>query len=167
MTKIHPRVTKDDEEVSDFTPLTAEQAQVLRAQSPSISPWWVVGAQIVVGLLVTLVAWLVSGRQVVAVSAACGALAVVFPAALFARGVTGRFASASAGGAVFSFFLWELVKMVMTVTVMYAAYRSVENLSWPAMLVGLVVTIKVYWLALAFKRKPLPVQNVTLNGKSN
>jgi len=35
------------------------------------------------------------------------------------------------------------------------------------MLVGLVVTIKVYWLALAFKRKPLPVQNVTLNGKSN
>jgi ATP synthase protein I len=167
MTKILPGGAEDEAEVSDFTPLTAEQAQVLRAKSPSVSPWVVVGAQVLMGLLVTLVAWLVSGRQVVAVSAASGALAVVFPAALFARGVTGRFAAANAGSAVFSFFLWELVKMVMTVVVMYAAYRSIENLSWPAMLVGLVVTMKVYWLALAVKRKPQAVQNVTLNGKSN
>jgi len=123
MTKILPGSAQEDAEVSDFTPLTAEQAQALRTQSPSISPWWVVGAQVLMGLLVTLRAWLVSGREVVAVSAACGALAVVFPAALFARGVTGRFASANAGSAVFSFFLWELVKMVMTVVVMYAAYR--------------------------------------------
>jgi hypothetical protein len=33
------------------------------------------------------------------------------------------------------------------------------------MLVGLIVTLKVYWLALAFKRKAKPVQTLTLNGK--
>jgi ATP synthase protein I len=154
-------------EVSDFTPLTADQAKVLREQNPSISPWWVVLGQLVVGILVSLAAWGVTGKFSVAVSAACGALAVVIPAALFARGVTGQFASANAGSAVMSFFVWEFVKIVMTVAVLYAAQRLVEDLSWPAMLVGLVVTMKVYWLALAYKRKAKPVQNVTLNGKSN
>jgi len=155
------------DEVSDFTPLTAEQAQALREQNPSISPWWVVAGQLVVGVLVTLAAWGVTGKSSVAVSTACGALAVVLPAALFARGVTGQFASVNAGSAVLSFFVWELVKILVTVVVMFAAYRLVADLSWPAMLVGLVVTMKVYWLALAVKRKSQPVLNTTLNGKSN
>ena len=154
-------------ESSDFVPLTAEQAQALREQNPSVSPWWVVAGQILVGVLVTLAAWGITGKSTVAWSTGFGALAVVIPGALFARGVTGRFASANAGNAVMSFFVWELVKIVVTVAVMFTAYRVVENLSWPAMLVGLVVTMKVYWVALRFGRKSLPVQNVTLNGKSN
>jgi ATP synthase protein I len=166
MKTIAPEVD-DAVEVSDFTPLTAKQAKALREQNPSISPWWVVLGQIVVGVLVSLAAWGVAGKFSVAVSAACGALSVVVPAAFFARGVTGRFASANAGSAVMSFFVWEFVKIVMTVAVLYAAQRLVKELSWPAMLVGLVVTMKVYWLALAYKRKAKPVQNVTLNGKSN
>ena len=161
--------SEDDasDESSDFTPLTAEQAQALREQNPSISPWWVVAGQVLVGVLVTLAAWGVTGKSTVAWSAGSGALAVIIPGALFARGVTGRFASANAGSAVLSFFVWELVKIVVTVAVMFTAYRVVENLSWPAMLVGLVVTMKVYWVALRFGRKSPPVQNVTLNGKSN
>jgi ATP synthase protein I len=166
MTTMAPDTDLADE-VSDFTPLTAEQAQALREQNPSISPWWVVAGQLVVGVLVTLVAWGVTGKSSVAVSTACGALAVVLPAALFARGVTGQFASVNAGSAVLSFFVWELVKILVTVVVMFAAYRLVADLSWPAMLVGLVVTMKVYWLALAVKRKSQPVLNTTLNGKSN
>jgi ATP synthase protein I len=31
---------------------------------------------------------------------------------------------------------------------LFAAPRLVTGLSWPAMLVGLVVTMKVYWVAL-------------------
>jgi ATP synthase protein I len=108
-------------------------------------------------LIVALIAWGVSGKQAVGLSAACGALAVIVPAALFARGVTGQFASVNAGSAVMSFFLWELVKILVTVGILLAAQRLVIGLSWPAMLVGLVVTIKVYWVALAFKRKPRPV----------
>jgi ATP synthase protein I len=155
------------DEVSDFIPLTAEQAQTLREQNPSLSPWWVVAGQVVVGALVALAAWGVTGKTSVAVSAGWGALAVVIPAALFARGVTGQFASANAGSAVLGFFVWEFVKIVVTVGVLFAAHRLVTNLSWPAMLVGLVVTMKVYWLALAVKRKSKPVLNTTLNGKSN
>ncbi len=146
------------QEVSDFTPLTAAQAQALREQHPSISPWWVVVGQLVVGVLVTLVAWLVTGSQTIAWSAASGALAVMVPAALFARGVTGQFASVNAGSAVLSFFVWEMVKIFVTVGILFAAHRLVAGLSWPAMLIGMVVTMKVYWIALGFKRKPRPVQ---------
>ena len=80
-------------------------------------------------------------------------MAVIIPAALFARGVTGQFASVNAGSAVLSFFVWELVKILVTVVVLFASHRLVVGLSWPAMLVGLVLTMKVYWLALGYKRK--------------
>jgi len=157
----------DTQAESDFTPLTAEQAQALRERQPSLSPWWVVLGQVVLGALVVAVMALVSGSRTVALSGAFGVLAVVAPAALFARGVTGRFASVNVGSAVLSFFVWELIKIVMTVGIMFAAQRLVEGLSWLAMLLGLIVTIKVYWLALAFTRKPRSVQTETLNGKSN
>jgi len=153
------------DEVSNFTPLTAEQAQKLREQNPSLSPWWVVAGQVVVGALVALAAWAVTGKTSVALSAGWGALAVIIPAALFARGVTGQFASANAGSAVLGFFVWELVKIVVTVGMLFAAQRLVANLSWPAMLVGLVVTMKVYWLALTVKRKSKPVLIQRLTAK--
>jgi ATP synthase protein I len=156
MVTIPPESEK--EEVSDFVALTAEQAKALREKNPAISPWWVVVGQVVVGALVALVAWGVTGRQIVGLSAACGALAVVIPAALFARGVTGQFASVNAGSAVLTFFVWEFVKILVTVVVLFASHRLVVGLSWPAMLVGLVLTMKVYWLALGYKRKPKPVQ---------
>jgi len=143
----------NDSESTDFVPLTRTQAQALAAAHPAISPWWVVLGQAVVGVLATLVAWAVFG-EVSAKSVASGALAVVIAAALFARGITSQFSKANPGTAVMSFFVWELVKIVVTLGVLLAAHRLVKDLSWPAMLVGLVVTLKVYWLALAFKRKP-------------
>ncbi|HEY8906552.1 MAG TPA: ATP synthase subunit I, partial [Rhodoferax sp.] len=81
-----------------------------------------------------------------------GVLAAVIPAALFARGLTSQFAAANPGAAVMSFFVWEFVKILVTISVLFAAHRLVKDLSWPAMLVGLVLSLKVYWLALAFKR---------------
>ena len=148
----------ESDEDSGFTALTAEQAKALRKQHPALSPWWVVLGQLVVGVLVALIAWGVTGKSIIGLSAACGALAVVLPAALFARGLTGRFASVNVGSAVLGFFVWELVKILLTVAVMFAAHRLVNGLNWPVMLLGLVLTMKVYWLALGYKHKPKPVQ---------
>lgn len=155
-----------DGEPDVFVPLTPEQAAVVRAANPSTSPWWVVVGQIVMGLLAVGLA-LVWFDERVAKSLACGVLAVVVPAALFARGLTSQFARANVGAAVMSFFVWELVKIVVTLGILFAAHRLVADLSWPAMLVGLVVTIKVYWLALAFRRPGKSVQVLTPHGKSN
>jgi len=145
----------DSADESDFRPLTAEEAQSLRERDPSISLWAVVGGQVLVGFLVALVAWLLTARPEVAASAAYGALAVVIPAAMFARGLTGRLATASPSAAVLGFVLWELVKIGLTLAMLMVAPRLISGLSWLAMLAGLVVTIKVYWVALAFRKRSL------------
>lgn len=140
----------DAENPEAFTPLSAEQARSLRERQPSVPPWKVVVGQVVVGILVALAAWVITASQNVGWSAAYGALTVVLPAALFARGLTGRFASLNVASAVFGFFLWEMVKLALTVAMLIAAPKLVVALSWPALLVGLVLTMKVYWLALLF-----------------
>ncbi len=146
------------EEEPPFKPLTAEEARQLREQNPPVSPWWVVAGQVVVGLIVALAAWGIAGRQNVGWSAGYGALAVVIPAAIFARGLTGRFSSLNAGTAAVGFMAWEMVKIASAIAMLMAAPKLVPDLSWPAMLVGMVLTMKVYWLALAYaprkKREP-------------
>lgn len=140
----------DAEDLEAFTPLTAQEARSLRERQPSVPPWKVVVGQGVVGVLVALAAWVLTASPEVGWSAAYGALAVVLPAAIFARGLTGRFASLNAATAMFGFFVWEMVKLVLTVAMLIAAPKWVSGLSWPALLVGLVLTMKVYWVALLF-----------------
>lgn len=138
---------------ADFKPLSAEEAQRLRETKPSISisPWRVIAVQGVAGILVALAAWGLTGRQESGWSAGYGALAVIVPGAVFARGLTGRFASLNPGTAVFGFFLWEMVKIALSVAMLIAAPRLITALSWPAMLVGLVVTMKAAWVAVMLK----------------
>ena len=157
-TRTMPRKTaplpEDDEQESLPKPLTAEQARRVREQNPPVSPWWVVAGQAGVGLVAALLGWLLTGRQSVGWSVLYGAFAVVIPAAVFARGLTGRFASLNAGTAAVGFLLWEMVKIALTIGLLMVAPRWVAGLSWPALLVGLVLAMKVYWVALAFAPRP-------------
>ncbi len=155
---VHPAVKKvsiqsieaGDE---DFKPLTREEAQRLREASPSLSPWWVVGGQLVVGVLVACAAWAWSGRSNVAWSVFYGALTVVIPGALFARGLASKLLSLNPGAAVAGFFLWEMVKLAASVGMLFAAPQLVAELDWLAMLIGLMVTLQVYWVALLMRPK--------------
>lgn len=133
-----------------FKPLTREEAQKLRETVPLLSPWSVLAGQLAVGVLVACATWALTGQRSAGWSALYGALAVVIPAALFARGLTGKVWSLNPGTAVAGFFLWEMVKIALTVAMLFAAPRLVSMLSWPAMLVGLVVTMKTSWIALLF-----------------
>ena len=142
------------EDVGDFEPLTAEQAQALRTLHPVLSPWWIILGQALIGLFLAMIAGVWGGAQI-ALSVGYGVLTVVMPAMLFARGVRGRFASLNPGSAMIGFFLWELMKLIVTIVMLVLAPKFVVALSWPAMLVGLVLTMKVYWVALVFSPKTL------------
>lgn len=158
MARIPTRDFEEDVNGSDdFRRLTAEEVQKLRLQQPLLSIWRVVLAQVVVGLAVAALTWLFTGRVTAAWSAAYGALAVVVPAALFARGLTSKTSTINSGTAVFGFLLWEMVKIGLTIAMLYAAIWLVKDLSWPAMLVGLVVTMKVYWVVFAWRKVFHPV----------
>jgi ATP synthase protein I len=132
----------------DFKPLTHDEAQRLLKANPPMSPWGVLVGQLVVGVLVACAAFALTGKQSAGWSAFYGALAVVIPAALFVRGLSRQHASADAGAALLGFFVWELVKIALTVAMLFAAPRLILQLSWLALLAGFVVTMKVYWVAM-------------------
>ena len=153
---------KDEQDRETFKPLTAQEAQALRKQNPPISPWRVLIVQSLVGAFVAMalavIAWGVTGKASAGWasagwSAAYGALAVIIPGAVFARGLTSRLTSVNAGAAMLGFFFWEAVKIALTVAMLVAAPKVIENLSWPALLVGLVVTMKAVWVTLLMRPK--------------
>jgi ATP synthase protein I len=134
-----------------FKPLTRQEAQALRAKQPLLSPWRVIGVQAAVGAVMALLAVLITGNPVWAWSLLYGAAAVVVPGALMARGMTSKLSSMSPGASAVSFMVWEMVKIGVSVLMLVLAPKLVQPLSWPALLVGLVVCMKVYWLALLWR----------------
>jgi len=152
----HVRGNRWDDEVDPaedkpFRVLSREEAQVLSRQLKSVSPWRVVGVQVLVGVLVALVAWLISGGVSVGWSALYGAAAVVVPGVLMARGMTSQFSSQSPGAGALGFMVWELVKIGVSIAMLALASRVVQPVSWPALLVAMVLCMKVYWLALSWR----------------
>ncbi|MCW5636308.1 MAG: ATP synthase subunit I [Rubrivivax sp.] len=134
-----------------FRKLTREEASALRAKEPPLNPWRVIAVQGGVGGVVALIAALATGRVEVGWSALYGAACVVVPGALMARGMTSRFSSMSPGTSAVSFMLWEMVKIAVSIAMLMLAPKLVQGLSWPALLVGLVLCMKVYWLALLWR----------------
>ena len=137
---------------------TAAQAKALRERSPSVSPWRVVGWQMVAAVLIASVIGTLSGEAALAWSALYGGLTVALPAAVLARGMTSPLGKMGAVSSAMGFMVWEMVKIGLSVAMLIAATSVVANLSWPALLAGLILTMKVYWLAAVFK--PKPVNNV-------
>ncbi len=158
MTKLVPGRKDLDEDLGvteeEFKPLTSEEADKLRRVTPVLSLWRVVLAQLVVGCLVAAVAWMLTGRVAVVWSAGYGALAVVLPAALFARGLARQQSRLQGGAALAGFVVWEMVKVALTVAMLLLAPKLIVDLSWLALVAGFVVTMKVYWAAMWFSRMP-------------
>lgn len=134
-----------------FKTLTREEASALRRKDPPLNPWRVIAAQAAVGGVVALLAALLTGKVEVGWSALYGAACVVVPGALMARGMTSRLSSMSPGASAVSFMLWEMVKIAVSIAMLALAPKLVQGLSWPALLVGLVLGMKVYWLALLWR----------------
>jgi ATP synthase protein I len=139
----------DEAPAAAFKPWSREEAEAWRKSNPSSSPWRVVAAQAVVGLVCAAVAWVLTRQGVTAWSALYGAAAVVLPSALLARGMTKRARNPMAMAAGFMF--WEMLKIGVALAMLAIAVRVVPNLSWPALLVTMVVCIKVNWVALLWR----------------
>ena len=132
-----------------FAPWSKQQAQTWRQSNPPSSPWRVVAAQAVTGIVCGALVWALTQRGEAALSALYGAATVVLPSALLARGMTKRARNPMAMAAGFMF--WEMLKIGVAVAMLAIAMRVVPNLSWPALLVTMVVCIKVNWVALLWR----------------
>ena len=141
----------DEAQDRNFKKLSPQEAAALRAKDPPVSPWRVVAVQAAVGVVLALLGWLLTGKEEVAGSLLYGAATVVLPAALMARGMTSRFTSMAPGTSAVSFMLWEMVKIAVSVLMLMLAPKLVQPLSWPALLVAMVLCMKVYWFALLWR----------------
>ena len=106
-----------------------------------------------VGLMTVFVAWLLGAKFASMASLGYGSFCVVLPSIIFARGITSKWSSLNPGAAVTGFFLWEFVKVAMTVVMLVMSQSLVDDLSWPMMMLGLIITMKVYWLSFLWQRK--------------
>ena len=139
---------KHEAEEPDFKPLTAEEAAEWRRRNPSVSVVRVVKWQLVVGVVLTVLVGLITQRAGWLWSVAYGAAAVVIPAALFARGLRLQLGAGQENLAMVRFFGLEIAKLVLTVVLLLLAPLVVPGLNWLALVLGLVVVMKTYWLAL-------------------
>ena len=133
----------------EFKSLTREEAREWRGRQPTWSIWRLVVAQLLVGLLLGGLSWLLTQRAQVAWSVVYGSAAVVIPSAIMAYGLTSsalaRLMAGIAQAAFVGFLFWEGVKILLAVAMLWLAPQVVPGLSWPGLLLGLVVTLKVYW----------------------
>ena len=135
-------------EEPDFKPLTAEEAAEWRRRNPPVSVGRVVKWQLVVGVVLTVLVGLITQRADWMWSVAYGAAAVVIPAAFFARGLRLQLGAGQENLAMVRFFGLEIAKLVLTVVLLVLALWVVPGLNWLALVLGLVVVMKTYWLAL-------------------
>lgn len=140
----------------EFKPLTSEQAQVWRQNNPMSSPWRVLFLQVGVGAVMVLMTGWLTGEPRLAASAAWGSVAVIVPAIVFVRALSRQMRRTQPGSALVGLLVWELVKIVLTVALLLVAPKVITDLSWIALVAGFVVTMKVYWLAMALNWKQSP-----------
>lgn len=140
----------EDEEPAPVV-LSAEQLLALDREA-SRDMMLVLAAQAVTGLLVVAVAGIWAGSTA-ALSALLGAGAYWFLNALFALRLRVN-AARSARANPYALLFGELVKLLLTALLLgLVAWYAKEWLVWPAMLAGLVLTMKGYLPLFVLLRK--------------
>lgn len=152
----HPKHSvnlEDEGEDPSFKLLTRQEAQALRASHSSTSPWVVLGVQTLVGLILSAGVWLLWQQGSTVWSALYGTATVVVPGAVMAHGMSRQFGKQTTpGGAVLGFMVWEFAKVMAAVAMLAAAVKVVPGLHWPVLLVTMIVSLKVNWLVLLWRR---------------
>ncbi|MCX7815871.1 MAG: ATP synthase subunit I [Tepidimonas ignava] len=150
----------DEGDAADFKPLSRAEAERWRQRhaTPLVrrALMWQLGLWGLVALLAALAQWLWWPQHTsLALSVAYGGLCVVGPAALMAWGMAGGFRARWRASrvrpprqALGAWLVWEGVKLVLALALLAAAPRLVSDVNWLGLVVGLVVVLKGYVLAL-------------------
>ena len=107
--------------------------------------------QVLVTLVVAGLATIWGGVDA-ALSAALGGMACVVPNALFA--VRLQIETRRPGGAtVHGFFVGEFVKVAATIALLVLIAHNYRGLNWLALIIGVIVALKSYFLMFVFVRR--------------
>lgn len=146
------KVWDDEQEQETIVPITRAQAERLFGpnvgRASRVTPFRVVGAQILLSLIATLVWGLLSTSPLhAAVSACLGGMIGWLPGALFAL----RLRRSGGRISVSSLVVGEAIKVGTTIALLVAVALGYPEVHWAALLVTFLLTLKAYWLAMAFR----------------
>ena len=82
-----------------------------------------------------------------------GGAAAIIPNALFALRLTLHRKRAPESYPVV-FFLWQFVKIGLTIVLLFGIVQTQANIRWLALLLGLIVALQAPLFAMAFERNP-------------
>lgn len=145
----------DEQEQEEIVPLTRAEAERLFGPGvgrPSrVTPFRVVIAQVIVSLLAALIWWALTATapksHAAAVSAWLGGTMVWLPGALFAL----RLKVSSDRLTTSSLMIGQAIKVTVTIALLVAIAVFYPGVHWVALLTTFVLTLKAYWLAMAFR----------------
>lgn len=110
-----------------------------------------IAAQGLMACIAALTAWVVGGRAA-GLSALAGGIVYLLPNAMFAFRLMLGLAGARPVSPV-TFLLGEMIKLAVTAVLLWLLSRYAQEwLLWPAVLWGLVLTLKGYFLLLMFRK---------------
>ena len=143
----------ESHEPESVEPLTKQQAIMLGQKLGSVKlevfVTKVLVCQTVAALLIGLTAWLLSGSRVTAVSGFYGAMCAVLPTALVAFVIVRRMSTGvlrRSGDMLLGLFVLQLIKVAASVLLLAAAPLVLSAPQWVALVIGFVLTLKIYWL---------------------
>jgi ATP synthase protein I len=136
ITPYNPADSRDPNTRNSFQHGWREEQKMLR----------LVSLQLIVTVVAGLVAGLLGGWAAM-ISATFGGLCCVVPNAIMAARL---FLSAQGPGGAnpISFFIWEFIKIALTVALLGAAAWLYRDLNWFALLGGFIVALKSYIILL-------------------
>ena len=150
------RFEDEENEDSEFAegeqakPLSKAEVQAIVSSQPSVAPGVIVGAQFAVAVAGALVAYGLTQSGNSAKSAFIGGLIAAVPNGFMAYGLTRSLLK----GSVLGLFVWEAVKILMTIALFAVVAVSVRGLEWVPLLLTFVVALKMVWVALIKSKAP-------------
>ncbi|MFM7332613.1 MAG: ATP synthase subunit I [Brachymonas sp.] len=160
-----PLPDNDPSENMEFRRWSHEDVAKLRKIQPAISPWRVVLWMLMAAVAILMITWIIFDAPT-ALSAAYGSLVVAIPAAVLARGMTSPLSRMNIASGALAFMLWEMVKIGLSIGMLMLAPSLIAGLNWPALLIGLILTMKVYFVAAIVKPRSNEAENIEATVKN-
>ena len=137
--------TEKTEQDAGFIPLNRQQAQALQAQLGVLClPCALWGQAVFAAVLLALV-WLLGGAAVYGSSVLAGVLLAWLPQCLLVFAVGRKIGQVSAPAWLLHLFVWEAAKWVLTLVLMALVAVWVRDVSWLALLLAFIFTLKAGW----------------------
>ena len=137
--------TEKTEQDAGFIPLNRQQAQALQAQLGVLClPCALWGQAVFAAVLLALV-WLFGGGAVYGSSVLAGVLLAWLPQCLLVWGLGRQIGKMSAPAWLLQWFIWQGLKWVLTLALMALVVVWIRDVSWLALLLAFIFTLKAGW----------------------